>query len=31
MKNFILGGLVLYSVGLTYLFYERRFYYVRGR
>ena len=31
MKNFILGGLVLYSVGLSYLLYKRGDYFVRGR
>lgn len=31
VKNFILGGLVLYSVGLSYLLYKRGEFNVRSR
>lgn len=31
MKNFLLGGLVLYTVGLSYLLYKRGDFNVRSR
>lgn len=31
MKNFLLGGLVLYSLGLSYLLYKRGEFNVRSR